>query len=114
MSRAKFRNTLRGVASSGRKLTWIAAIVFVTVAMAVAADSGKQATKKSSKAKKKPVKELTGAQLYAINCARCHKERYPTERTDAQWQTIILHMRVHANLPGASARKIVNYLKNAN
>jgi mono/diheme cytochrome c family protein len=29
-------------------------------------------------------KKLTGEQLYAINCARCHNERYATERTKAE------------------------------
>ena len=27
--------------------------------------------------------QLTGAELYSINCNRCHQERYPTERTGA-------------------------------
>jgi hypothetical protein len=26
---------------------------------------------------------LTGAELYSVNCNRCHPERYPTERTAA-------------------------------
>src|ERR1017187_388220 len=29
-------------------------------------------------------KKLTGAELYAINCNRCHPERYATEFTSAQ------------------------------
>jgi hypothetical protein len=57
---------------------------------------------------------LSGQQLYALHCARCHVERYATERTDAQWQTILLHMRVHASLPGADAKKIADYLKASN
>jgi mono/diheme cytochrome c family protein len=56
-------------------------------------------------------KKLTGAELYAINCARCHPERYPTEFNSGQWQTIMLHMRVRANLPAAQAREILKYLK---
>ena len=51
-------------------------------------------------------KALTGADLYAINCARCHPERYPTEWTPAQWKTLMTHMRVRANLPAAQAKKI--------
>ena len=42
--------------------------------------------------------------MYAINCARCHPERYATEFTAAQWKTIMLHMRVRANLPAAQAK----------
>lgn len=63
---------------------------------------------------KKPVKVLTGEQLYAINCSRCHTERYPTERTDAQWKTLMMHMQVRANLPPEQARKILKYMENNN
>jgi len=62
----------------------------------------------------KPVKKLDGEQLYAINCSRCHSERYPTERTDAQWKTILMHMQVRANLPPEQARKILKYMKDNN
>ena len=60
---------------------------------------------------KAPPKKLTGAELYAINCNRCHSERYATEFTAAQWKTIMLHMRVRANLPAAQVRVIVKYLQ---
>jgi hypothetical protein len=56
-------------------------------------------------------KKLTGAELYSMHCNRCHPERYPTERTAAQWKTILLHMRVRANLPGDQARTILKYLQ---
>ena len=56
-------------------------------------------------------KKLTGEQLYAINCNRCHSERYPTERTEAQWKTIMLHMRVRANLPADQAKAILKYMQ---
>jgi hypothetical protein len=56
-------------------------------------------------------KKLTGAELYAMNCNRCHPERYATEFTTAQWQTIMLHMRVRANLPAAQAKEILKFLK---
>jgi hypothetical protein len=58
-----------------------------------------------------PRKEFTGAELYSMNCNRCHAERYPTERTAAQWKTILLHMRVRANLPADQARIILKYLQ---
>ncbi|TAN36710.1 MAG: cytochrome c [Verrucomicrobia bacterium] len=79
-------------------------IVLGAVTAVLAKDDG------AAPAKKAP----TGAQLYAMNCGRCHMERYAKERTDAQWQTIITHMRVHANLPGADARKIIEYLQASN
>ncbi len=56
-------------------------------------------------------KKLTGAELYAINCNRCHAERYATEWTAAQWKTIMMHMRVRANLPAAQAKVILKYLQ---
>ena len=62
-------------------------------------------------AKPKPAKKLTGAELYAINCNRCHAERYPTEFNAAQWQTLLTHMRVRANLPAKQAREILKYLQ---
>jgi hypothetical protein len=55
--------------------------------------------------------ELTGAELYSMHCNRCHPERYPTERTAAQWKTIMLHMQVRANIPGDQARLILQYLQ---
>jgi mono/diheme cytochrome c family protein len=56
-------------------------------------------------------KALSGATLYAINCSRCHQERFATEFTPGQWKTIMIHMRVRANLPAAQAREILKYLQ---
>ena len=63
------------------------------------------------KAGKKVAKKLTGAELYAVNCNRCHAERYPTEFTSGQWSTLMTHMRVRANLPAKQAKVILKYLK---
>jgi cytochrome c5 len=54
---------------------------------------------------------LSGAELYSLHCNRCHAERYPNERTSAQWKTIILHMRVRANIPARDARAILRYMQ---
>jgi len=62
-------------------------------------------------AAKKEKTTLSGAELYSMNCNRCHAERYPTERTAAQWKTLLLHMRVRANLPAEQARTILKYLQ---
>jgi hypothetical protein len=59
-------------------------------------------------------KKLTGEQLYAINCNRCHAERYATERTDAQWKTVMLHMRTRAQIPAEDAKAILKYLEENN
>src|SRR5438128_316753 len=68
-------------------------------------------TDASNKKLNAPPKKLSGAELYSMHCNRCHPERYPTERTAAQWKTILLHMRVRANLPAEHAREILKYLQ---
>jgi hypothetical protein len=67
--------------------------------------------KSSQPAKTPEKKKLTGSELYQLNCNRCHTERYATEFTSAQWKTIMIHMRVRANLPAAQAREILKYLQ---
>ena len=69
------------------------------------AQSEKKAPAKAQK------KKLTGADLYAIHCNRCHPERYATEFTAAQWKTIMIEMRVRANLPAEQAKLILKYLQ---
>ena len=70
------------------------------------------AVKASSPASANAAKpQLTGAELYSIHCNRCHPERYPTERTAAQWKTIMLHMQVRASIPGKQSRLILQYLQ---
>jgi hypothetical protein len=93
------------------------------IAPLMAAEADKQASQtekpaeqksetESSKTKAKaPAKKLSGAELYSMHCNRCHPERYPTERTAAQWKTILLHMRVRANLPAEQSRTILKYLQ---
>ena len=69
-------------------------------------------TKTEKKTEKKAEKKkLSGAELYQTHCSRCHPERYATERTEAQWKTIMLHMRVRANLPADQAKAILKYLQ---
>jgi mono/diheme cytochrome c family protein len=64
-------------------------------------------------APQKPAEKITlsGADLYAIHCNRCHAERYATEFTAAHWKTIMLHMRVRANLTAEQAREVLKYLQ---
>ena len=80
------------------------AMIIAVASFAFADDAKTPATKK----------KLTGEQLFAMNCARCHTERYPTERTDAQWKTIMLHMRTRAQIPAADAKAILKYLHENN
>ncbi len=71
----------------------------------------KQTVPPAKKAGKKAKKKLSGSELYAVHCNRCHPERYAPERSDAQWETILLHMRTRATLPAEQARAILKYLR---
>ena len=85
----------------------VAAVLYlVSLGLLIGADT------KTEKPKEK--KTFTGAELYAINCNRCHAERYPTERTDAGWKTIMLHMRTRAQIPAKDAKAILKYLQDNN
>jgi hypothetical protein len=91
----------------------IAALYAVSIRADPAADSKPAKTKpeKTEKKEQAKPKQLTGAELYAIHCNRCHPERYAPERTEAQWKTILTHMRVRANLPAEQARTILKFLQ---
>ena len=102
----------------------IAAVYAISIVLVTGADPKPEKDQKpDTKAEKKPEADsskkeskpapikLTGAELYSMHCNRCHPERYPTERTAAQWKTILLHMRVRANLPAEQARTILKYLQ---
>jgi hypothetical protein len=71
----------------------------------------KNAAEPSKKKEKKSRKPLSGAELYAMHCNRCHPERYSPERTAEQWKTILLHMRTRANLPAEHAKAILKFLQ---
>ena len=84
-----------------------------SLAGAAPGDTNEVATAANAPAPASPVilRKLSGAELYSMHCNRCHAERYPTERTAAQWKTIMLHMQIRANLPGEQARRILQYLQ---
>ncbi len=84
----------------------------LSAVLVAGADSPAQG--KPAKPAKPATKKLSGAELYAIHCNRCHAERYATERTDAQWKTIMLHMQTRAQLPGKDAKAILKYLQENN
>lgn len=88
--------------------TWSGSLAFGDES---AATNTPPAAVKKDTPEKKPVKKLTGAELYAVNCNRCHPERYPTEFNSAHWKTLMMHMRVRANLPAKQAKEIIRYLQ---
>src|ERR1700730_13483459 len=53
----------------------------------------------------------SGAELWTLNCKRCHMTRSPGEFTPAQWQPLLMHMRIRANIPAAQAREILKFLQ---
>jgi mono/diheme cytochrome c family protein len=106
-----FRQTWRHRA---RWLAILAGAYALALGCSIAADAksdkdAKPDKKTEKKADKKT--QLSGADLYAMHCNRCHPERYATERTAAQWKTIMIHMRVRASLPADQARAILKFLQ---
>jgi cytochrome c2 len=56
---------------------------------------------------------LSGEQLWSNNCQRCHNLQSPAMFSPAQWQIIVHHMRVRANITGADQRAILEFLKSS-
>jgi cytochrome c5 len=103
----------------GFLLALLAPVVFAaSIAIVAGADTNAPVAQASEfkvaaakPAKKPEKKKLTGAELYQVNCNRCHAERYPTEFTTTQWKTVVTHMRIRANIPAGQAREILKYLQ---
>src|SRR6266568_8217358 len=94
------------------RLAAVAAILYAaSLGCLSAADSKPEKETKKTTGKSEKKTQLSGADLYAMNCNRCHPERYATERTAGQWKTIMVHMRVRANLPTEQAKSILKYLQ---
>ncbi len=79
-----------------------------------AAPSAAPATQPGGFALFGPPPKESGVQLWSDNCARCHNGRPPEEFSGAQWDVIVHHMRLRANLTGEEAREIVEFLKASN
>jgi mono/diheme cytochrome c family protein len=52
-----------------------------------------------------------GSKLWPQTCGTCHKARPGSDRSPAEWDTVMMHMRVVANLPEPHAKAILAYLK---
>jgi hypothetical protein len=61
-----------------------------------------------------PPPKRSGVQLWSDTCARCHNMRPPSTFSDAQWATVVHHMRLRANLTGEEAREITAFLQASN
>jgi mono/diheme cytochrome c family protein len=107
------RSTKRRQRGGGRLGLAVAAVYAVSIALGTGADPKPEKDQKPiKKAEKKTAKkQMTGSELYAIHCGRCHAERYPTEFTAAQWKTVVAEMRVRGNIPAAQTKAILKYLQ---
>ncbi len=54
---------------------------------------------------------LKGSKLWPNYCGNCHNPRGPSDRSPADWDLIMMHMRSTANIPAADAEAILEYLK---
>lgn len=55
-----------------------------------------------------------GAQLWAESCLSCHNVRSPSQYSDADWDIVMHHMRVRANLSASDTETITKFLRSAN
>jgi hypothetical protein len=67
------------------------------------------ADEKDEKARKALVRQ--GARQWSAYCGGCHNARPPSERSPSEWDTIMFHMRVRANLPAQDAEALLAFLK---
>lgn len=88
-------------------------IRFAAAALAAAALTSAFAGSGSAKDGKSLEDGPDAAKLWAQNCTRCHNSRPAKTFSAAQWDTIVHHMRVRANLTGSDARLIAAFLKDA-
>ena len=75
--------------------------------------SRKADDKSSSGVSNDSYRGLSDEELWSNNCMRCHNIRPPTMYNDVQWDVIVHHMRLRANITGQEQRAIVAFLKSA-
>jgi cytochrome c5 len=71
-------------------------------------------SEESTEAKPSVANAKGGAQLWSETCSRCHFARDPGAFSRSQWDVIMLHMRVRANLTTEEHQTILEFLKSAN
>jgi hypothetical protein len=58
-------------------------------------------------------KEIGRAELWSQRCSQCHYARGADTFTPGQWEIIMFHMRVRANLTEEEHKAILEFLKSA-
>ena len=56
---------------------------------------------------------LRGAKLWGAYCGLCHNARAGSEFNRLEWDTLLLHMRVRANLPAEDAEALRVFLRSS-
>jgi mono/diheme cytochrome c family protein len=84
--------------------------MFVAAMLIIAVPKAGWAAEQPS-TKEKAALIAKGARLWPIYCNYCHNARPGGQFSPVQWDTIMLHMRVRANLPPEDAKAILEYLK---
>jgi len=56
---------------------------------------------------------LKGAKLWGEYCGLCHNARAGSEFNRLEWDTLLLHMRVRANLPAEDAEALRVFLRSS-
>jgi hypothetical protein len=92
----------------------IGLVLFVLAGLAwnASADSREKGQKQDASSSDS-YRGLSGQELWSNNCLRCHNIRPPTMYSNAQWDVIVHHMRVRANITGQEQRAIVEFLKSS-
>jgi cytochrome c5 len=99
-----------------RSLLTTLLLFFISTSLTLLAEpkaKRKTATESSSAVSSDSYMGLSGEELWSNNCQRCHNIRPPTMYSNAQWDVIVHHMRLRANITGQEQRAIVEFLKSA-
>jgi nitrate/TMAO reductase-like tetraheme cytochrome c subunit len=88
-------------------------IVLAGLVSNASADSREKRQKQDASSASDSYMGLSGQELWSNNCLRCHNIRPPTMYSNAQWDVIVHHMRVRANITGQEQRAIVEFLKSS-
>ena len=112
-SASKLMNKLAKIISNwvGLPGALIAFSLAALTVIVISCSGDKQAGTTDGAAASSGTPEKGGAQLWAENCQRCHNTRSPSGYNDAQWEVVMMHMRVRANLTPGEHKKILEFLK---
>lgn len=89
----------------GKKLFFLGGFILVLfIAFSCKGPSGKN----------DPQSQKMGVMLWQENCNRCHNYRPATQYSDTEWDVIMHHMRLRANLTATETRKIAEFMKSSN